>query len=391
MSTQDDFPMSAVLHFPPSVYQKIGAAEMLPKLLESLKIEDLRCVQFLRNGRVRVSFLEKETRDRFLSEGMRFEDQEIPVTKDGQKVTVVYIRDLPYEVASDDVIDFFSSYGEVLTAERSVAAKFPSLCNGNRILKMILNQDLPYFLSVCGCQCRLWYRGQPIQCFVCREVGHRAQSCPLSGRCRCCHQVGHMARDCGRAWDPPPSTVDADDSSMSDVVTDRVPESDPVDKPRAPPVDKPPVDVPATNNSSVSEPAASGTASLEDDALSPGSNSDILGSNEPAASGTASPEGDALSSGSNSDTLGSNGALLFRQNLKRKGSHIAQDIWDRVTEDLAYAVSKKSRASFLEMSSSDLERFIVNASGRIVRNSSLFHLMLFSLTRFREALRNAGL
>ena len=364
MSTQDDFLMSVVLHFPPSVYQKIGAAEMLPKLLESLKIEDLRCVQFLRNGRVRVSFLEKETRDRFLSEGMRFEDQEIPVTKDGQKVTVVYIRDLPYEVASDDVIDFFSSYGEVLTAERSVAAKFPSLCNGNRILKMILNQDLPYFLSVCGCQCRVWYRGQPIQCFVCREVGHRAQSCPLSGRCRCCHQVGHMARDCGRAWDPPPPTVDADDSSMSDVVTDRVPESDPVDKPRAPPVDKPPVDVPATNNSSVSEPAASGTAS---------------------------PEGDALSSGSNSDTLGSNGALLFRQNLKRKGSHIAQDIWDRVTGDLAYAISKKSRASFLEMSSSDLERFIVNASGRSVRNSSLFLLMLFSLTRFREALRNAGL
>ena len=134
-----------------------------------------------------------------------------------------------------------------------------------------------------------------------------------------------MARDCGRAWNLPPPTVDADDSCMCDVVTDRVPESDPVDKPRAPPVDKPPVDVPATNNSSVSEPAASGTASLEDDALSPGSNSDILGSNEPAASGKASPEGDALSSGSNSDTLGSNGALLFRQNLKRKGSHTAQD------------------------------------------------------------------
>ena len=168
-----------------------------------------------------------------------------------------------------------------------------------------------------------------------------------------------MARDCGRAWNLPPPTVDADDSCMCDVVTDRVPESDPVDKPRAPPVDKPPVDVPATNNSSVSEPAASGTASLEDDALSPGSNSDILGSN---------------------------GALLFRQSLKRKSSHIAQDIWDRVTEDLAYAVSKKSCGFFLEMSSSDLERFIVNASRKVVKNSSLFLLMLFSLTRFKEAL-----
>ena len=55
-----------VLHFPPNVYQRIGAAEMLPKLLEILQIEDLRCVQFLRNGRVRVSFHEKETRDHFL-------------------------------------------------------------------------------------------------------------------------------------------------------------------------------------------------------------------------------------------------------------------------------------------------------------------------------------
>ena len=198
-----------------------------------------------------------------------------------------------------------------------------------------------------------------------------------------------MARDCGRAQDPPPPTVEAGDSSMSDVVTDRAPESDPVDKPTAPPVDKPPVDVPVTNNSSVSEPAASGTASLEDDALSPGSNSDILGSDEPAASGTASLEGDALSPGSNSDILGSNGALLFRQSLKRKSSHIAQDIWDKVTEDLAYAVSKKSRAFFLETSSSDLEIFIVCASRKVVKNSSLFLLMLFSLTRFKEALRNA--
>ena len=141
-------------------------------------------MQFLRNGRVRVSFCQKDVHDRYLSEGIHFGDQDIPVTRDGQNVTVVYIRDLPYEVPSDDVVDFSSSYGEVLTAERSVAAKFPGLCNGNRILKMILNQDLPYFLSVCGCQCRVWYRGQPIQCFVCREVGHRAQSSPLSGRCR---------------------------------------------------------------------------------------------------------------------------------------------------------------------------------------------------------------
>ena len=79
-------------------------------------------MQFLRNGRVRVSFYQEDVRDRYLSEGFRFGDQDIPVTRDGQNVTVVYICDLPYEVPSDDVVDFFSSYGEVLTVERSVAA-----------------------------------------------------------------------------------------------------------------------------------------------------------------------------------------------------------------------------------------------------------------------------
>ena len=44
MPTQDDFPKSVVLYFPPSVYQKFGAAEMIPNLLEILHVEDLRCV-----------------------------------------------------------------------------------------------------------------------------------------------------------------------------------------------------------------------------------------------------------------------------------------------------------------------------------------------------------
>ena len=255
MPTQDDFLKSAVLHFPPSVYQKFGAAEMIPNLLEILHVEDLRCVQFLRNGKVRVSFREKDVRDHYLVEGLRFGDHDIPVTKDGQKVTVLYIRDLPYEVPSDDLVDFFSNHGEVLTVERSVAVNFPGLCNGNRILKLILNEDLPYFLSVYGYQCRVWYRGQPLQCLVCRERGHRAQSCPLSGRCRYCHQVGHMARDCARAWDPPPSVpvdADVDVASVSDSATVIKDDCDPepVDKPSdpGPPVkrvpDKLPVAVP---------------------------------------------------------------------------------------------------------------------------------------------------
>ena len=119
MPMEDEFPKSVVLHFPPSVYQRTGANAMLPKLLQILNAEDLRCVQFLRGGKVRVSFREQADRDHFLSEGMRLDDEDIPVTRDAEKVTVLYVRDLPYEVASDDLVDFFSTFGEVLTVERS--------------------------------------------------------------------------------------------------------------------------------------------------------------------------------------------------------------------------------------------------------------------------------
>ena len=35
MSTPETFPKSVVLHFPPNVYQKIGANEILPQLLQT--------------------------------------------------------------------------------------------------------------------------------------------------------------------------------------------------------------------------------------------------------------------------------------------------------------------------------------------------------------------
>lgn len=87
--------------FPLSVYQKTGAAEMLPQLLNTLNPEDLRSVCA-----------------RHLAHGLRLGDEDIPVTHHAEKLTLVYVRDLRYEVASYDVLHFFSTFGEVLTVER---------------------------------------------------------------------------------------------------------------------------------------------------------------------------------------------------------------------------------------------------------------------------------
>ena len=81
---------------------------------------------------------------------------------------------------------------------------------------------------------------------MCRELGHRAQSCPLSGRCHYYHQDGHMASDCARAWDPLFSVpvdidvpVDPDVDVSSASLADTVPVSD--KQPISPTADTAPV------------------------------------------------------------------------------------------------------------------------------------------------------
>ena len=181
---------------------------MLSQLLEILNPEDLRCAQFLCGGRVRLSFREKSVRYHLLSEGLSFGDEDLPVTRHAEKLTVVYVRDLPYEVSSGDVLGFFGTFGEVLTVERSVSPDSPSLCTGNLIVKIVLQKSMPYFMTIFGVKCRVWYREQPSQCFVCRRFNHRVQSYPLSGLCRRCRRPGHKARECTQAWDPVPASSD---------------------------------------------------------------------------------------------------------------------------------------------------------------------------------------
>ena len=97
---------------------------------------------------------------------------------------------------------------------------YPTVRNGNRVAKVLLDRDIPQFVEVNGCSCRVWYLRQPVQCSVCREFGHRAPACPLSGRCRRCHQPGHMARECTQAWGPLFPVSRSTDPSME---TDEVP------------------------------------------------------------------------------------------------------------------------------------------------------------------------
>ena len=262
------FPCSLVALFPESVYKNAGVADVLPLVMQSLDPDKVQCAQFLRAGRVRLTFDDPESCAAVLKSGLDLGDVAVQLFPADERVRLVYLRDLPIEVSHDAVSSFFSTYGEVLSVEYCYFDEFPSVRNGNRLIKILLTQDIPYFTEIESHNCRVWYRRQPSQCSICREFGHRAQACSLSGRCRRCRQPGHVARECTQAWGPPPPVsidVDLDDSSASDstivpdpvsgVITDETsdpePSPDPVPVPTK--VSDPRADLAAVDSVKVSD------------------------------------------------------------------------------------------------------------------------------------------
>ena len=91
-----------------------------------------------------------------------------------------------------------------------------SICTGTRLLKMTLASDVPVNLRVLRYPCRVYYKGQPRPCAICRSPDHRAPDCPLRDVCRNCREPGHFARDCPRNV----ATDDDDDDDDDDVDDD---------------------------------------------------------------------------------------------------------------------------------------------------------------------------
>ena len=214
-------PLSVFVFFPEDVYHKLSSSVVLPQLLECLPRDKVKVVQFLRGGVVRLTFVDAAVRDDVLARGILFQEIQLRVVSAMSEVRVLYVRDLPIEVPDDVVSSFLSSFGDVVHVTRSTYKDFPSVCDGNRVVRIVLKQDVPYFVRIADCNCRVWYARQPVQCVICREFGHVSRDCRLSGRCRRCHQQGHVARMCTQAWGSSRASVSAtDDGDQSAIDVD---------------------------------------------------------------------------------------------------------------------------------------------------------------------------
>lgn len=173
-------------------------------------------IQQCPNRIARVTFEEggEAAKADFQDEGsIRIFGVECEVVSPAPPVEKVLVYNFPYENSDVPVHRVLSDFGSVEGISYQTWVGLPGIHTGTRVVKMVRSSPIPRSLVIGGVRCKIWYRGQPVTCDVCREVGHVAAKCPNKGRCFHCRQQGHMARDCpdrsgfyGRgAWGPLPN------------------------------------------------------------------------------------------------------------------------------------------------------------------------------------------
>ena len=217
-------PRKLVVQFPSEVYRSTGSSQGLPELAKSLDLPNVRGIQFLPNGVVRVTYKEPAQCDAALACGIRFRGAPLRIAPVDSRTRLVYVRYLPVEVPDDGLKVFLRAFGVVHSCAMQTYPGMRDVSTGTRVVKVTLAKDLPSSARVSGFDVRLWYQGQPQVCPVCRSYGHRVKDCPFNGLCRRCSQPGHMARQCSFRRS---SVVPASAASSVPDVSDPVAGADP--------------------------------------------------------------------------------------------------------------------------------------------------------------------
>ena len=205
-------------------------------LSKKLDFKTVKSIQFIPGGRIRVTFTDEGARNRLLTEGTMCMDgiHHFDVTESDSPNISVFVHYLPMEAGEDAIRVALRPFGDIIDISHQRFPSFRNIATGTRIVKMSLDSHIPFEMTIHGYPCRVWYRGQPVKCVICKGA-HKAAECPDKNKCRRCHQAGHVSKDCTNAWGTTP------------------PNQDPPAPPRVVPVNPPPAPGPSV---SVAPPVA---------------------------------------------------------------------------------------------------------------------------------------
>ena len=168
-------------------------------LREHIDFGRLSAIQFCPRGLIRITFKSASDKDDFARMGsLVLDGHDLSVTSSDKPPSLVYVHYFPAEGDDALIRDELSKYGEVIGIKHQSFSGIPGLLTGSRILTMSLSDPVPAEFRIDDYPVRVWYRGIPPFCQICKVNGHKAVDCQFNGKCRKCGSPDHKAHACVR-------------------------------------------------------------------------------------------------------------------------------------------------------------------------------------------------
>ena len=176
-------------------------ARVIALLREHIDFERLSAIQFCPRGLIRITFKNASDKEDFARMGsLALDGHDLSVTSSDKPPSLVYVHYFPAEGNDALICDELSKYGEIVNIKHQSFSGIPGLLTGSRILTMVLSDPVPAEFRIDDYPVRVWYRGIPPFCQICKVNGHKAADCQFNGKCRKCGSPDHKAHACTRPW-----------------------------------------------------------------------------------------------------------------------------------------------------------------------------------------------
>ena len=193
-------------------------ARVIALLRERIDFERLSAVQFCPRGLIRITFKNASDKEEFARMGsLTLDGHDLSVTASDKPPSLVYVHYFPAEGNDALICDELSKYGEIVNIKHQSFSGLPGLLTGSRILTMVLSDPVPAEFHIDNYPVRVWYRGIPPFCQICKVNGHKAADCQFNGKCRRCGSPDHKAHACVRPRGQPVAPMEV---ALPEVVPD---------------------------------------------------------------------------------------------------------------------------------------------------------------------------
>lgn len=106
------YPRSLIAQFPEEIYRQHGIFSVLPLLMDCPAASSVVAEEFLKLGRIRLTFNNPDTAADVLESGIVSEGTPLRLSPTDTRLRTVHLRDLPTEDEDEVVTTFFSEYGK---------------------------------------------------------------------------------------------------------------------------------------------------------------------------------------------------------------------------------------------------------------------------------------